>query len=56
MAPRLQSALAVAPDGTVHLVTGEGRVEAVKGTVPLDPNAPWPIWRRDNRRTASVPH
>jgi hypothetical protein len=52
----IQSALAVAPNGTVYLVTGEGRLEAVKGTVPLDPDAPWPIWRRDNRRTASVPH
>jgi hypothetical protein len=52
----IQSALAVAPNGTVYLVTGDGRLEAVKGTVPLDPNAPWPIWRRDNRRTASVPH
>jgi outer membrane protein assembly factor BamB len=52
----IYSSLAVAPNGTVYLVTGDGRLEALRGTVPLDPNAPWPIWRRDDRRTASVPH
>jgi hypothetical protein len=52
----IASALAVGPTGTIYVVTGDKRLQAVKGTVPLDPNAPWPIWRRDNRRTASVPH
>jgi hypothetical protein len=49
------SALAVGPTGTIYVVTGDKRLEALRGTVPLDPDAPWPIWRRDNRRTASVP-
>ncbi len=53
---RIHSPFAVGPSGTVYLVTADGRLEAVRASVPLDPNAPWPIWRRDNRRTASVPH
>lgn len=51
----VESALAVADDGTVYLVIADGRVLAINGWAPLDPDAPWPIWRRDNRRTASVP-
>jgi outer membrane protein assembly factor BamB len=49
------SALAVDGAGVVYLMTGNQRVMAVQGPAPLDPDAPWPIWRRDNRRTASVP-
>jgi len=51
----IESGLAVGPDGTVYLVTGDGRLQAVRGDAPLDPEAPWATWRRDNRRTASVP-
>jgi outer membrane protein assembly factor BamB len=49
------SPLAVAPDGTLYLMTDRNVLLAIEGPAPLDPDAPWPIWRRDNRRTASVP-
>lgn len=50
------SALAVADDGTMYVMTYDGRLLALDGDSPLDPGSPWPTWRRDNRRTASVPH
>jgi hypothetical protein len=51
----ITSALAVDEAGVVYVTEGVQRVVAVQGPAPLEPNAPWPIWRRDNRRTASVP-
>lgn len=51
----LTSALAVAADGTLYAITGWNRLVAIDAGAPLDPNAPWPTWRRDNRRTSSVP-
>jgi hypothetical protein len=51
----VQSGLAVAGDGTVYVVIADGRLLALSGWAPLDPDAPWPVWRRDNRRSASVP-
>ncbi len=51
---KIQSPLAVANDGTVYLITDDNRMFAVKHDAPLDPQSPWPIWRHDNRRTASV--
>lgn len=51
----VQSALAVADDGTIYVVIADGRLLALQGWAPLEPDAPWPIWRRDNARTASVP-
>lgn len=52
---KLQSGLAVADDATIYVVIGDGRLLALQGWAALDPDDPWPIWRRDNRRTASVP-
>lgn len=51
----IEAGLAVGPDNTVYVVTGDARLTALEGWAPLDPTAPWAIWRRDNRRTASVP-
>lgn len=51
----VESALAVTGDGTIYVVIADGRLLALQGWAPLDPDAPWPIWRRDNARTASVP-
>ena len=48
------SPLAVADDGTLYVVNGD-RLIAIQGPAGLDASAPWPVWRRDNRRTASVP-
>ena len=45
---------AVAPDGTVYVVTYDYRLLALRGDGPPDPNAPWPAWRGNSRRTASV--
>jgi outer membrane protein assembly factor BamB len=54
-ASAVASPLAVDAAGTVYLITEGDRVFAIRGPAPLDPGAPWPVWRRDNRRTASVP-
>jgi hypothetical protein len=55
LADAVTSALAVATDGTLYVITGGHRIVAIDGGAPLDPGAAWPTWRRDNRRTASVP-
>jgi outer membrane protein assembly factor BamB len=55
LAAEASSGLAVDADGTLYLVTDDGRLLAIGGDAPLAPDSPWPIWRRDNRRTASVP-
>jgi outer membrane protein assembly factor BamB len=55
LADLVMSAPVVAPDGTLYVVTGGNRLVAIDGGAPLDSLAPWPTWRRDNRRTASVP-
>jgi outer membrane protein assembly factor BamB len=49
------SAPVVNPDGTILLLTNDHRLIALQGWAPLDPDAPWPTWRRDNRRTAALP-
>jgi outer membrane protein assembly factor BamB len=51
----VQSALAVTDDATIYLVIADGRLLALQGWAGLEADAPWPLWRRDNRRTASVP-
>jgi outer membrane protein assembly factor BamB len=51
----VESGLAVVADGTIYVVIADGRLLALQGWAPLQPDAPWPIWRRDNARTASVP-
>jgi outer membrane protein assembly factor BamB len=48
------SSIGVAPNGLIYFATAEGRVMALRGDAPLDLAAPWPTWRADNRRTASV--
>jgi hypothetical protein len=48
------SAVVVDGAGTIFLITSDHRLVAVQGWAPLDPNAPWPTWRRDNRRTAAL--
>ena len=55
LADQVSSGLAVAGDGTLYAVTGRNRIVAIVAGAPLDLAAPWPIWRRDNRRTSSVP-
>jgi outer membrane protein assembly factor BamB len=55
LADWVTSAPAVAEDGTLYVMTGANRIVAIDGGAPLDPQAPWPTWRRDNRRTSSVP-
>jgi hypothetical protein len=54
LADPVSSGLVVAPDGTLLVITGRNRIVAINAGAPLDPDAPWPIWRRDNRRTSSV--
>jgi outer membrane protein assembly factor BamB len=50
----VSSGLVVASDGTLYVIAGANRIVAIAGGAPLDPDAPWPVWRRDNRRTSSV--
>jgi outer membrane protein assembly factor BamB len=50
----VSSGLVVASDGTLYVIAGVNRIVAIAGGAPLDPDAPWPVWRRDNRRTSSV--
>jgi outer membrane protein assembly factor BamB len=51
----IASAPVVNPDGTIVLLTNDHRLIGLQGWAPLDPDAPWPTWRRDNRRTAALP-
>lgn len=54
LADRIESSIAVGPDGTIYAITADGRVTAIQGDAALDLSAPWPAWRADNQRTSSV--
>ena len=54
LAVPIETSLAVAPDGTILAADRSGRLLALRGDAGLDPAAPWPTDRADNRRTASV--
>lgn len=53
MASEIDSPLVVTSEGAVYFLTEEARLVAIDGTARLDPDSPWPIWRGNNRRTAS---
>lgn len=50
----ITSSPAVAPDGTLYVITNDGSLVAIKGGAPLAPDAPWPTFRADSRRTSRV--